>query len=153
MSWYFSRGRKCKSWFLCQLIKLSYNSFNHISLAIYLYGYLVVTRQMTDIDKMMQATQTVTTCQQDMNEEVVWKRLSLSQAPNRLPVLFKMRQLWITNRLSSQIQGKLPYDWTGIALSITHLIMEKDTSIYLLPLRVCLTYKKLRSIDQRYPGC
>lgn len=42
---------------------------------------------------MMQFTQTVTTTQQDMNEEVVWKRLSLSQGPNRLRLLYKMRQL------------------------------------------------------------
>lgn len=60
---------------------------------MYLYGYLTVRRQIIDIDKMMQFTQTVTTTQQDMNEEVVWKRLSLSQGPNRLRLLYKMRQL------------------------------------------------------------
>lgn len=48
---------------------------------------------MIDIDNMMQSTQTVTTTQKDMNEEVVWKRLSLSQGPNSLPLLSKMRQL------------------------------------------------------------
>jgi len=45
---------------------------------------------MTDIDK---STQTVTTIQKVTNEEVVWKRLGLSQGPNRLPLLPKMRQL------------------------------------------------------------
>lgn len=53
---------------------------------MYLYGYLTATRQMIDIDKRRQPTQTVTTTQKDTTEEVVWKRLSLSQG-HRLPLL------------------------------------------------------------------
>lgn len=142
MSWYFSREKKCRSRFLCQLMKLLYDSFNCIFSAMYLYGYLTVMRQMTDTDKMMQSTQTVTTTQKYVNEEVVWKRLSLSQGPNRLPLLSKMKQLWITSSLASQIQCKTAYDWTSIPLSVRHLTMERDMSIYLLPLRGFLTCKK-----------
>lgn len=59
---------------------------------MYLSGYLTATRHMIDIDKRIQPTQTVTTTQKDMTEEVVRKRLSLSQG-HRLPLLSKIRQL------------------------------------------------------------
>lgn len=39
----------------------------------------------------------------------------------------------------------------ALPFSVRHLILERDTSIYLLPLRGFITYKNLRTTDQRHP--
>lgn len=144
-------GKKCRSWFLCQLIKLLYSSFNYIFLAMYLYGYLTVTRQMTDTDKILQSTQAVTTTWKDMTEEVVWKRLGLSQGPNRLPLLPQMRLLWITNSLATQIQCATALWFEQVLpFSIRYLIPER----YQILSSACKMLSHLWGIiDQQYSRC